>query len=273
MKIIDFDAKFFEYAQKWVASHPGLTEQQVEDSYNTIMEEWSVKPAKWLDGAAPCDYFKRFESADALIELMRGYSEKDINLPEPLYTRIVELGEACAPALDALLKDESAEESLRAEAMGMLRDIGWTGSDPYLIQLVTGSRERNELSDMAADILSGRGEDICSGLLDAYPESSDYAQMLIMDICCCGSKDTRVFDYLVNRLKNRPDERALCASYLAKFGDDRAIEPLKQMLDMFDLSYFDYIELRAAVETLGGDAGEDRTFYGDPDYEALRNLE
>ena len=31
-------------------------------------------------------------------------------------------------------------------------------------------------------------------------------------------------------------------------------------------------ELRDAVEALGGDAGEDRSFYGDPDFEALRNL-
>ena len=31
--------------------------------------------------------------------------------------------------------------------------------------------------------------------------------------------------------------------------------------------------LRDAVESLGGDAGEERTFYGDPDYEALRNLQ
>ena len=37
MKIHDFDTKFFEYARTWMAMHPGLTEQQVEDSYNEIM--------------------------------------------------------------------------------------------------------------------------------------------------------------------------------------------------------------------------------------------
>ena len=45
------------------------------------------------------------------------------------------------------------------------------------------------------------------------------------------------------------------------------------MLTLFDLTYFDYLALRDAVESLGGDAGEERTFYGDPDYEALRNLQ
>ena len=39
MKIIDFDARFFEFARKWVAAHPGLTEDQIESSYNSMMEE------------------------------------------------------------------------------------------------------------------------------------------------------------------------------------------------------------------------------------------
>ena len=45
-----------------------------------------------------------------------------------------------------------------------------------------------------------------------------------------------------------------------------------RMLDMTDLSYLDYIELRSAVEQLGGDPGEERVFNGDPDYETLRGL-
>lgn len=40
------------------------------------------------------------------------------------------------------------------------------------------------------------------------------------------------------------------------------------MLRLTDLRYLDYIELRDAVEALGGDAGEERAFYGDPDFEA-----
>ena len=74
------------------------------------------------------------------------------------------------------------------------------------------------------------------------------------------------------KLKNDPEQRALWASCLNKLGDERAIGPLMEMLGLFDLKYLDYIELRDAVEALGGDAGEDRSFYGDPDFEALRNL-
>ena len=72
--------------------------------------------------------------------------------------------------------------------------------------------------------------------------------------------------------ENDPEHRALYASYLAKLGDERALEPLRAMLGMYDIDYLDYLELRNAVEALGGDPGEERSFYGDPTFEALRNL-
>ena len=59
---------------------------------------------------------------------------------------------------------------------------------------------------------------------------------------------------------------------MGKLGDCRAIAPLQQLLGLSDLGYMDYIELRNAIEALGGDPGEERTFYGDPDYEAMRNM-
>lgn len=272
MKIIDFDARFFEFARKWVAAHPGLTEQQVENSYNSMMEEWINTPADWLEGASPASYFDRYADAAELIVLMQGYFDEKVNLPEPLYARIVEMGATCAPLLRELVADTSQSEELRAEAMGMLRDIGDRDADALLIGMVVGAQEQDELSDLAADILSGRDAETAKKLLDAYPNAPEHAQTLILDVCCNFPGDARICDYLLRRLRNRPEQRALNASLLAKLGDNRALEPLKEMLNLFDLRYLDYIELRDAVEALGGDAGEDRSFYGDPDFEALRNL-
>ncbi|MBQ8507941.1 MAG: hypothetical protein IJ466_10995 [Clostridia bacterium] len=272
MKIIDFDAKFFEYARKWVAAHPGMTEKQIDESYNRMMEEWIGAPAEWLDGASPAEYFKQYSDPADLVALMRGYHEKHVNLPEPLYARIVELGDGCAPLLKEILKDENCMEGMRAEAMGMLRDISSGIADDVLVELVCTADEQNELSDMAADVLATRGYSIVSRLLDWYPDAPEYAQTLILDVCCNFPGDERIYDFLIRRLRNQPEQRALNASCLAKLGDPRAIEPMQEMLKLFDLRYFDYIELRDAVEALGGEVGEDRTFYGDPDYEALRNL-
>ena len=272
MKIIDFDAKFFAFAQEWVAAHPGLTETQVEDSYNRMMEEWINCPADWLDGAAPADYFRRYSDPKELIELFVGYHASGVTLPEPLYSRIVEMGDACAPELAAILADEARDEALRAEAMGMLRDMGSCAADKLLMALVCEAEEQNELSELAAEVLAGRDAETAARLLDRYPGAPEYAQTLILDISCNFPGDPRICDYLLYRLRNQPEQRALWASCLGKLGDERALEPMREMLKLSDLRYMDYIELRDAVEALGGDPGEERTFYGDPDFEALRLL-
>ncbi len=78
---------------------------------------------------------------------------------------------------------------------------------------------------------------------------------------------------MLDMLKNRPEQRAFAARLLGRYGDARAMEPLKALISMSDITYYEYMELRNAVEALGGEIEHEREFYGDPDYEYLRNLE
>lgn len=272
MKIYDFDAKFFEYAQTWMAIHPGLTEKQAEESYNEIMLNFLNAPASWLNGETPGTYFNRYDQPKDLMKLIEEYDKRDIGLPEPLYARIVSLGETCVQSLTRIASDKDKPESLRASAIAMLRDIETDIPRTLYVDLVCQCDEPNELSDMAADILSQSDESVVDELLNRYADASDYAQMLIMDVCSKFPKHEGVFELCLNKLYNAPEDRAFYASTLGELGDERAIEPLKSFLSAADLSYIDYLELRNAIERLGGDAGDERTFYGDPDYEALRNI-
>ena len=66
--------------------------------------------------------------------------------------------------------------------------------------------------------------------------------------------------------------RALFASYLVKLGDPRALPVLIAAANEENCRYMDFIELRAAIEELGGEAPE-REFYDDPEYEALHPMD
>lgn len=272
MKIYDYDAKFFEYAQTWMAMRPNLTEKQVEESYNEIMLNFLNAPAKWLNGEKPGEYFERYSEPKDLMKLVEEYDKRDIGLPEPLYSRIVALGEVCAEPLTRMASDEDRPESLRASAIAMLRDIGTDAPRKLFIDLVCGCDEPNELSEMASDILSMSDESVVDELLERYDDAKEYAQMLMLEICCNFPGNDRIFEYLMDKLRSRHEQRALYASLLGKLGDPRAIDMLKEIMNLSDLTYFDYIELRCAVEELGGEVTEERTFYGDPDYEAMRNI-
>ena len=272
MKIFDFDEKFYDYVRTWMAMHPNMTEKQVEDSYNEIMLNWLNAPAKWLNGEKPGEYFLRYSEPRELMKLLEEYDKRDIGLPEPLYSRVVSVGEVCVEPLMRMVKNSDNPESLRATALAILRDIGSDAATPLLIDLVCTGDEDDEISAMATDELCESDGSTVAALLERYDGASDYGQMRILDICANFPGDERVYRHLIEKLRNRPEHRAFTASLLGKLGDARAVEELKPFLGLTDLSYLDYIELRNAVEELGGDPGEERTFYGDPDYEAMRNM-
>ena len=130
----------------------------------------------------------------------------------------------------------------------------------------------DNLYEMAADELSEGDGSVVDELLNRYDKASDFAQMRILEICSNFPGDERIYQHLIEKLRNSPDDRAPYAAYLGKLGDARAIEELKPFLNMTDIGYMDYIEVRNAIEELGGDPGEERSFYGDPDYEAMRGM-
>ena len=94
-----------------------------------------------------------------------------------------------------------------------------------------------------------------------------------LDILCNFPGDERILALGLALLRERPEKTALFASLLGKLGDPRAIPALQQALDAPGIHYLDYLELRNAVEALGGDVRCERDFSGDPYYESLRRME
>ena len=273
MKIYDFDGKFYDYARTWMAMRPGMTEKQVEDSYNEIMQSWLNAPAKWLDGEKPGEYFNRYSEPKDLIKLLREYAKRDFGIPEPLYSRVAAVGAPCAEALMRVAANEDESDALRGTAVSLLREIAPDSARQLFIDMTCRCRsEEDEPGNMAAEALMQADASVVEPLLEHYPKASPYTQSLILDVCACFPGDARVYDYLVDKLRNRPGERGLYAALLGKLGDERAIEALRPFLTAQDIGYLDYIEVRDAIEELGGDPGESRDFYGDPDFEAMRRM-
>ncbi len=273
MKIYDFDEKFFEYTRTWMAMHPGIKENQIENYYNEMMNSWLNAPASWLDGVKPIEYFNRYSEPKDLLKLVEEYVKRDIGVPEPLYSRIIAVGEPCVPGLMRILGDSGKDEDMRANALSMLDAIGTTEPMEMYIELVANAKDENELSEMAADTLSKFTDASVADILFArYEKASDYAQSLILDVLCNfpGHEDT--YKLLIDKLLSCHDRVAYYASLIEKLGDPRALDTLQKAIRFSDIGYVDYIELRNAIESLGGDPGEERTFYGDPDYEAMRNI-
>ena len=76
----------------------------------------------------------------------------------------------------------------------------------------------------------------------------------------------------MERFEHVEDRRALFASYLAKYGDERALPALQRAAEAPELPYLDFVEIANAMEALGGERPAEREFAGDPYYESLKHV-
>ena len=74
-------------------------------------------------------------------------------------------------------------------------------------------------------------------------------------------------------LDSRPESVAVLAVCLGELGDERALPALKRLAASEETPYLDYIELRSAIEALGGEAPERAFDESDPAYEAMRGMQ
>ena len=63
------------------------------------------------------------------------------------------------------------------------------------------------------------------------------------------------------------------ASYLAAYGDARALPVLMEVIDRDDIDYVEFQELKFAVEALGGEYTKERDFSDDPYYKEIHGVE
>ena len=271
---IDLEHLFHHYVADHLHKAGKLDEDAAGEMAEKLYAEWADAPCAALDGCSPRAWFARLDTPEALVETLTAYARADMEPPELLLDRFFDVGAICAAPLEALARNAGESAALRAQALDLLNGLDEARAVRTAIDAVLAARESNAFCELAAEILAGRVDaDIADRLLDGYDAAPDFARTLILEALCNFPGDARVYERMLEMLKNRPEQRADAARLLGRYGDARAIEPLKALLDLTDIGYYEYMEVRNAVEALGGEVESEREFYGDPDYEYLRELE
>lgn len=274
-KPIDFDARFTKYAETWVREQlkAGRKPDELEEQMPELYMRFINQPAHWLDGVAPAMYFARWTDPAELIGLLCEYEKQQVAVPDLLLERLTDLGEESVEPLMRLAADVQAPHAVRVTAVNLLIELD-TGSPMQLcVDLVSAREHEDDLADAAADLLLNLGMEAVDSMLEALEGASDEAADTFLDLLCNFKGIERVYEETVSRFLRDPEHRALHASFLAKLGDARAIEPLTRASELTDLNYLDYIEIRDAIEALGGSLTAEREFAGDPYYESMKRLD
>lgn len=272
MKCIDFDRHFSQYTAKWVQENSGKYKNydQMEEHFPDVYFTWLNTSMDWLGGKTPALYFTDYDDAKLLVGWMRDYFKQSVPVPDMLLDRIAQLEEAQEELVKVLNRPQDGLEA-KLCVIGLLKQMQSASANALYVEWIAASGSDDELADLAVESLMGQAEAVAEALLAAFDGATPEGQARMLDVLSCIQGDDRVFRLVLDRFL-QGDNRALYAAYLCKLNDARALEPLKQAIDSPDVGYLDFIEIRNAIESLGGEVITERDFSGDQDYEALRQM-
>ena len=276
MRCINFDREFERYVSQWIREHGKeyRNVDEMEAAMPQVYETFLDTPVNWLGGCKPGEYFAQFDQPKQLVNWMEDYFKQRIPVPDMLLNRITELGLSSEEALLALLRKERATQEMRMAAVTLLREIGSAGAVREYVQWQCDRREgEDELADNALESLSALGETAVPMMREMLSGASPDGQEALLTLLCHYPGDENVFEVAMRLFGERPDRAAVLADCLGKMGDERALPALIQRAGSELTPYLDYIELRSAIEVLGGDAPEREFDAEDPAYNAMRNMQ
>lgn len=275
MKCINFDRAFERYMAEWMKENSEKYKDDmdvIEDMMPDVYLEFLKKPADFLDGVAPQDYFEQFDNADMLVNWLCDYIAQGVAVPDLLLERVTALGDPAEKSLLALIARDDLPEETQMTAISLLREMESKAPMQRYIDFIASLEEPSDKGDLCAEALMSMGESVVEPILASLSGAGQTGRDIFADVLSNYPGDERIYELMIERFVTRDERRALFASYLAKLGDERAIPMLKEAAQSPDINYLDYVEVVNAIEALGGERPPEREFAGDPYYESLKQV-
>ena len=261
MKLYDFDGMFEEKLADYIKRNPrGYTEKQWEDAIPALYAAFGDTPVKSL-GVSP-NAFYAAQSDDELVASLRAHIKKGIPVSEYLCNAVE--GRNIADKLLPLLSGGAEEAAYAVNLIGARPE-----ALPEYMRLIVTSPEE-DLVNSCIDYVKELADLAAPEALTYYKQGVKPQYMLEI-LSRCTPPNDEVFAVLISAFRTADEHLALCADFLASFGDERALPYLLDRIEEEGLSYADFLELKYAVEALGGSYKGERDFSSDPDYELIKS--
>ena len=269
IKIIDIDSLFDKYISDFVYKNIGKVEpDEIEDKIPELYEKFGVEKLKELDGKSPEEFYKGY-SGEQLIECLKTHIEKGVSISDFLCETITENKDNEQSLINAL--DSDGEEFL-LYVMNMLCDMDSKNCAKRFLEMVLWDYS-TPIKELATEFLKQRADVVKEEILSQFRDVNDDTKEFLTEILSGCKNDDRVFNILVEQFAKNEDKIPIYASYLTKYGDDRALPFLLAEIEKEKISYADFEELRFAIEALGGEYNKVRDFKNDKSYKKIKGLD
>ena len=259
MKLYDFDGMFDEKLSEYVKKNADkYREKEWEDIIPKMYARFGDTVIKSL-GKSPNQYYAEMDD-NQLVAQLRAHLKQGVAVSEFLCNAI----ESRKPEklLIPLLSGTEDEIAYALNLLGASREA----LHEYMRLLTTSESE--DVRNTCVDNVKEFADDVKEQALDFYKKGVQREYMLEI-LSRCVMRDERIFDILIKEFRTGEDV-PMHASYLAAYGDERALEYLLDKIDEEGITFIEYQELKYAIESLGGSYEKERDFSNDPYYQAIK---
>ena len=260
MKLYDFDGmydeKFSEYLRKNADKYK---EREWENIIPAMYARFGDTVIKSL-GKSPNQYYADMDDGE-LISQLRAHLKQGIPVSEFLCNAIE--SRKADELLIPLLSGTDDEISYALNLLGASK----AALSEYMRLLKESDSE--DVKNTCVDYIKEYADDVKKAALENYKNGVEREYMLEI-LSRCVVKSDEIYDILIKEFKLSDENLPMRASYLAAYGDERALPVILDKIDEDDISFIEYQELKYAIESLGGSYEKERDFSNDPYYQAVK---
>lgn len=278
MELVDFDGLFDKKLTEYMKKNGGKrTEKEWEDVIPRLYKKFGDTYLPKY-GCTPKQYYARMTD-DELVDTLCAHLQGGVPVPEFL----------CAEAE----KRRPAEKILRLldfpDEETALYAVHFIGDDPlafdkYFALLESGEKSEdveNEVAEClksAADLVKDRAlaaynkykEQASAAAKAAASEEKEAnekrAEYMLEILSRVTLGNDEIFNTLLKAFGENESKIPMRASYLAAYGDDRALPVLLKRIESREIGFNEFRELKYAIEALGGEYNEPRSFEHDEEF-------
>lgn len=259
-KLMDFDGLFDEKLAEYMQLNQGkYSEKQWENIIPKLYRKFGDTYIPKA-GNTPKGYYAEMTDEE-LVETLARHVEEGVPVSDFLCGEL----ESRRPlSLVSLLTREDPE--LLTLAVNLL------GDDPRAFDGYFALLGREETDENVAEAVC---EQLKSGADAAKDRALDFyakgirPELMLEILSRVKSRDEQVFAILLAAFRTGGEELPMRASYLAAYGDARALPVLLEFIDRDEINFLEFRELKYAIEALGGEYTRPRDFSEDPYFQEL----
>ena len=268
MKIIDVDELFENYVKQFMKENAGkFTEEEWEDKIPELYEDFGSRPQGVLGGKSPRQYYKGF-GGKALCALLSKHVEEEVPVSEYLLDALVE-GDTEEGLLEFL--KVGTDEELMSYAVNILNDKACFRALPVYIDYIIDDKTDENMRELMGGIIIENAREVKKELMAAIGRAGKGKPIIAEALANC-PKDKKISDFLFGEfLRAKGKDISPYAHMLVKYGDEEALPLLEKRIEEPALRYSDFIELKYAIEALGGEYSGERDFSSDPSYRKIKS--